>query len=75
MQTPLQQKINKSLLSNRFFKKLDKVVRFDGKDIFVQWEQYYMKNLGKVTVPISSLSNLYTSTIVIFTNPEKIKPP
>ena len=51
MQTPLQQKINKSLLSNRFFKKLDKVVRFDGKDIFVQWEQYYMKNLGKVTVP------------------------
>ncbi len=51
MQTSLQKKINNTLLSNRVFKKLDKVVRFDGKDTFEQWEQYYMKNLGKVTVP------------------------
>jgi hypothetical protein len=51
MQTPLQKKINYTLLSNRFFKKLDKVVRFDGKDIFEQWGQYHMKNLGKVIVP------------------------
>ena len=46
----LRNLINKTLLTNEFFIKLDSVAKYDGADILMKHDRYCIKNLGVIKI-------------------------